>query len=187
MPRLFAVLLGGNAPKSNTELHDVVFVAGDRVEDTYEDLMDLWFGCSPGLHIDSWIDLEVVDGHRVELQPTRQPGDKTLYFINLGAYRPGEFAELHANTFLVASSEDEAKRRAKEQLLQGLVFVHTDDLYEVDDCLEIGAVAGLHVHLEPTGEVGTLDPNNGWHPLPDEVIADYMARHGEEPHRKHRS
>ncbi len=183
MPRLFSVLLGGNAPKSNTELHDVVFVAGDRVEETYEDLMDLWFGCTDGLHIDSWLDLEIVDGHRVTLQTEKQTDAKKLFFINLGAYRPGEFAELHANTFLVAASEDEAKRRAKEQLLQGLVFVHTDDLYEVDDCLEIGAVAGLHVHLEATDTVRPLDPNNGWHPLPDDVIADYMARHGEEPCR----
>ena len=33
--KLFAVCLGGRAPKCNTELHDVVFVVGARVEDTY--------------------------------------------------------------------------------------------------------------------------------------------------------
>ncbi len=27
-PKLFAVYLGGRAPKCNTELHDVVFVVG---------------------------------------------------------------------------------------------------------------------------------------------------------------
>ena len=134
-----------------------------------------------GLHIDSWIDLEVVDGHRVTLAPERQEGGKRLFFINLGAYRPGEFAELHANTFLVAAGEDEVKQRAKEALMQGLEFVHTDDLYELDDCLEIGEVGGLHVHLEATDAPESREPHNGWHPLPEEVIADYMARHGEQP------
>jgi hypothetical protein len=181
MPRLFAVMLGGNAPKSNTELHDVVFVAGERVEDTYHDLMDLWFGATDGLHIDSWIDLDVVDGHRVTLAADPPAGGKKLWFINLGAYRPGEFAELHANVFLVAATADEVKRRAKEHLLQGFESVHTDDLYEVDDCLQIGQVAGLHVHLEPTDQPDRQEPHNGWHPLPDDVIAAHMAQHGEQP------
>ena len=179
MPRLFAVLLGGNAPRSNTELHDVVFVAGERVEDTYEELMDLWFGSVEGLHIDSWLELAAVDGYRVSLESGRADGPGRLFFVNLGAYRPGQFAELHANTFLVAGGEDEAKRRAKASLLQGMESVHTDDLYEVDDCLEIGEVAGLHVHLEAVGETPPPEPHNGWHPLPDAAIADYLARHPE--------
>lgn len=34
--KLSAVYLGGRAPKCNTELHDVVFVAGDTAEATYD-------------------------------------------------------------------------------------------------------------------------------------------------------
>ena len=42
MPSLFAVLLGGNcAPRSNAELHDVVFAVGDRIDDVLEQLPDL--------------------------------------------------------------------------------------------------------------------------------------------------
>jgi len=34
--KLFAVYLGGRAPRCNTELHDVVFVAGEAIEACYE-------------------------------------------------------------------------------------------------------------------------------------------------------
>jgi hypothetical protein len=178
MPRLLAVLLGGNcAPRSNTELHDVVFVAGDRIEDTYADLCELWFGTLPGLHVDSWVELDVVDGHRVTLARERPKAGPRLYFIDLGAYRPGEFAELHARSFLVGASEDEVKRRAKAAWNEaaaragGLDSVHTDDLYEVDECLEIGEVSGRHVVLEPTDEPATTRPHNGWLPLPEDLLS----------------
>ena len=42
--KLFAVYLGGRAPKCNTEIHDVVFTTGQSIEDTYEQLMDQWLG-----------------------------------------------------------------------------------------------------------------------------------------------
>jgi hypothetical protein len=171
MPRLFAVVLGGNcAPRSNTELHDVVFVAGERIEDTFADLCDLWFGTLEGLHVDSWLELDRVDGYRVSLAREGASGPTKLFFVNLGGYQPGVFAELHACTFLAAASEDEAKARAKATLMRGLESVHTDDLYDVDDCLEIGEVAGYRVALEETGEAAALEPRNGWLPLPDEVI-----------------
>jgi len=166
--KLFAVLLGGNcAPRSNTELHDVVFVAGERLEDTHEDLRAAWFGTPAGLHIDGWAELDLVDGHRISLRRERPAGGQRLYFVNLGGYRPQELQEAHANTFLVAASPEEAKARAKQALLQGHASVHTDDLYDVDDCLEIGEVAGWHVCLERTGEAGCPRIHNGYLPLPD--------------------
>ena len=106
-PKLFAVYLGGRAPRCNTELHDVVFVVGTSIEQTYERLIDLWFGSAEGLHLDSWMGLTVVDGHRVALTKTRPATEsgKKLYFVNLGAYADGEFTELHANAVVVGTSE----------------------------------------------------------------------------------
>jgi hypothetical protein len=177
MPKLFAVVLGGNcAPRSNTELHDVVFVVGERLEDTYRDLIELWFGTPEGLHIDSWMELAVVDGHRITLQAEAPTGAKRLYFVNLGAYRPGAFLEVHDNTFVVAESRGEAKRRAKQELLHGLVAVHTDDLYAVDDCLELHDVAGYHIALEPTEAPSSLEPTSRYQPLPKSLLAEYTER-----------
>jgi hypothetical protein len=179
--KLFAVYLGGRAPKCNTELHDVVFAVGTSIEDTYLRLVDLWFGSPERVHIDSWMALSVVDGHRVTLSPDAVAAEQKLYFVNLGAYADGEFTELHANAFFVARSEDEVKKRAKSELLAGKIAVHTDDLFDIDDCLEVTCVDGYHVSLERTSEPSTLVPNNGYHIIPKSVIAQYIetraARH----------
>jgi hypothetical protein len=176
--KLFAVYLGGRAPKCNTELHDVVFVVGESIEKMYERLLELWFGSAPGLHIDSWMQLTVVDGYRVTL--TKEPVDakKKLFFVNLGAYMDGEFTELHANAMVVASSEAEVKARAKSELLRGKVAVHTDDLFDIDDCLEVTSVDGYTVHLEPTDEKTSLVPNNGYHIIPKHIIEEYYRKQG---------
>jgi Domain of Unknown Function (DUF1543) len=174
--KLFAVYLGGRAPRSNTELHDVVFVVGESVEACYERLMDKWFGDPLRLHIDSWVELSVVDGYRISLQAQPLAGDKKLYFINLGAYLPGQFTELHANAFVVAANETDVKKRAKGELLRGTQSVHTDDLYDIDDCLEISEVDGRHIHLEPTSENIPLAPHAAYHIIPPQIMAAYAAR-----------
>jgi hypothetical protein len=177
--KLFAVYLGGRAPRCNTELHDVVFVVGPSVESCYERIMDKWFGDPRKMHIDSWVELQVVDGYRISLQAGSSDPGKKLYFINLGAYLPGQFTELHANAFVVAASEAEVKKRAKAELLQGTVSIHTDDLYDVDDCLEITEVDGQTVHLEPTSEPANFQPCSAYHVIPPEVLAAYQkARPG---------
>jgi hypothetical protein len=179
---LFAVYLGGRAPRCNTELHDVVFVAGESIEASYTRLMDKWFGDPLRLHIDSWIELHAVDGYRVSLRPEAPAGGQKLYFINLGAYLPGQFTEVHANAFVVAASEAAVKQRAKAELLRGAQAVHTDDLYDIDDCLEIAEVDGQHVHLEPVSDPTPLEPHNGYHIIPPEVVAAYAARLKAENH-----
>lgn len=175
-PKLFAVYLGGRVRKCNTELHDVVFAIGDTIESTYEQLMDLWFGNPRRVHLDSWIDLQIVDGHRIVLRRELPAAGPKLYFVNLGAYLPGQFTELHANAFVVAGSVAEVKTRAKRELLHGTQQLHTDDLFELDDCLEITEVGGYHVHLEPTTDTQPFEPNNGYHVIPPDVVKAYAAK-----------
>ncbi len=43
-PCLFLVVLGGRTDRSLIELHDVRFVAGRRIEDTFPALRRQWFG-----------------------------------------------------------------------------------------------------------------------------------------------
>lgn len=177
--KLFAVYLGGRAPRCNTELHDVVFAVGTSIEAGYEQLLDLWFGTPVGLHVDSWMALDVVDGHRVRLVEKPAPG-KALYFINLGGYADGQFTELHANMILVAADAREAKARAKRDLMRnGEQQIHTDDLYDVDDCLEIRHVGAYHIALEPAEAAPPPRPVNGYQKIPKAVIEDYLARHPE--------
>lgn len=81
--------------------------------------MDKWFGDPLRLHIDSWLELKVIDGYGVSVKPHPSTQGKSLYFINLGAYLPGQFTEVHANAFVVAEDEVEVKKRAKAELLNG--------------------------------------------------------------------
>src|SRR4051812_15152382 len=98
MKSLFAVYLGGRAPKCNTELHDVVFVVGENLAECKNQLVEKWFGDPDRLHVDSYMKMDVVDGHELFLETTpNEKQSKKLYFINLGAYRKGSFTEIHEN------------------------------------------------------------------------------------------
>jgi hypothetical protein len=78
----------------------------------------------------------------------------------------------------VAEAEREVKLRAKSELLRGTQSVHTDDLFDIDDCLKITEVDGHHIHLESTTDTQSLEPNNGYHIIPKPVVAAYaVSRH----------
>jgi len=160
--KLFAVYLGGRADGCNIELHDVVFVVGSTIEETYPLLVKKWFGNSQQFHIDSYVELQNIDGYKIELSKSAKEGhSKKLYFINLGAYKPGEFTEYHQSAFYVADSAPEAVKRAKTELCQGLQTIHKDDVvlldrvsnpldFDVDDVLELQEVDEYSISLVPT-------------------------------------
>ena len=64
---LYLVVLGGRAKKANIELHDVRWVVGSKIEDTYDTLRKDWFGSSKGLHIDSYKKIRYIDGYKINL------------------------------------------------------------------------------------------------------------------------
>ena len=175
--RLIACVLGGTAAGAKTELHDVAFAVGASLEAVHEQLLDGWFGDPRGLHVDAWCFLDAVDGYRVRL--SRKPPDNGmhLYFINIGGYRHGEFAERHAWSFFGAPNKAAAKAQAKRTLLQGHEEIHKDDLHEIDDCLQVGRAAGWHVHLIPDARATTPPAINGYFPLRKCTIDEWRARH----------
>lgn len=172
--RLLAVFLGGVAPKGNTELHDLVFIAAPSLVQSYDALLSAWCGAPHGLHIDSWIALDVVGGHRVSLVPVGSSSSQTggvLFFVNLGRYQAGIFGELHHNVFLVAASASEAKARAKAQVASqtgvAVAELHTDSLFEIGPRICDGnGAGGWQICLTPTDEAETLQIHNGYHPIP---------------------
>ena len=62
---LYLVVLGGRAKKANIELHDVRWVVGSKIEDTYDTLRKDWFGSPKGLHIDSYKKIRYIDGYKI--------------------------------------------------------------------------------------------------------------------------
>lgn len=172
--KLFSVYLGGRAPKCNIELHDVVFATGICIEDTYHQLLSKWFGLPDKMHIDSYLELDIVDGFKITLSSKPPLTGKKLFFINMGAYLPGEFTEHHTIAFMVDKKASEVKKRALKELFKGYEEVHKDDLYDVDDCIEIEKVNQLYIHLNPTDEKKELLPVNGYHVLPKTIVKAYL-------------
>ncbi len=159
MPKLFLVYLGGRAPKSNIELHDVQFVAGETIEDTYAQLRAGWFGTVKGLHLDSYLELRLVDGFRIELRAEPSDRSEKLYFVNFGGYDAGSVAELHAFGVFAARSPAEAKQRGKAALLTRSLEQHKDDLLDVDDCFAVSEIGRYFVHLVPDPGVQPFVPD----------------------------
>ncbi|KRG72345.1 hypothetical protein ABB27_01385 [Stenotrophomonas terrae] len=155
--RLFVVMLGGRHPRANTEVHDVVFAIGPTIEQTYPQLREQWFGEAAGLHLDSWMAVDGVEDWQVRLSQVAPAADaQTLFFVNLGGYVEGEFGEAHSYLLVVAADAAEAKRKALAQAQAQAQWIkpHRDALLEVDSCLPVGPIGGLHVQLRAGAHAG---------------------------------
>lgn len=62
-----------NILEQKIEVHDVSFVVADRLEDTYPQLIQSWFGSPVGLHIDAWMAVDGVEGWKLELSALAPP------------------------------------------------------------------------------------------------------------------
>lgn len=158
---LYVVLLGGKHPQARIEVHDVAFAVADNLQATYPQLRDSWFGKPAGLHIDSWMAVDGIDGWKVQFSNLAPAADSPrLYFINLGGYEPGTFGEAHRYLLVVAQNKAEAKARGKQQYLRSWGKPHTDALVDVDDCIPLDQVGGRYVDLVQAPHAGITQGND---------------------------
>ena len=173
---LFLVVLGGRAKKANVELHDVRWVIGSKIEETYDVLRRDWFGNFEGLHIDSYKKINYVDGYKITLINTEKKKFKNkkflnqndtkqnLWFVNLGGYDPSSMQEKHEFGLIVASSKLEAKNKAKSKWLMSCKKKHKDDIASLktligcDDCQLIKTIGNWKIEL--TLEKNCIEENN---------------------------
>ena len=164
---LYLVVLGGRANKANVELHDVRWVVGSKIEDTYDTLRKDWFGLQKGLHIDSYKKIKYIDGYRISLRnvdslkiknnkfSNKSNTKKILWFVNIGGYDPSSMQEKHEFGLVVASNKLEAKKLAKSKWLIGCKKKHKDDiaslekLISCDDCVMIKKISNWEIELTP--------------------------------------
>ena len=150
---------------ANIELHDVRWVLGSRIEDTFDVLRRDWFGSLEGLHIDSYKKINYVDGYKINLKNLENKKinknkflsenniKKNLYFVNIGGYDPTSMQEKHEFGLVVASSNLEAKNKAKSKWLIGCKKKHKDDLASLeilnscDDCELIKKIGTWEIEL----------------------------------------
>lgn len=166
-PKLLIFYLGGNMAKSHIEMHDVVFIVAKSDDEAAEKVKEKWCGTEKSLHIDSWFAAEDVEDYRITLIQN-EPKEKNihLYFVNLGYYKKGVFGESHFMTLVVASSKINAIEKAKEKCEQELEMLHSDNVYDLDDCIRINEVDHYFISLEYTGEIKPpKEPINGYQKL----------------------
>ncbi|EMJ2324476.1 DUF1543 domain-containing protein [Salmonella enterica] len=153
---MYMFYIGGNAGKSNIEVHDIQFVASDSPEGAWPALREAWFGDSDKIHIDGYCRVTWADGYSVTLSTEPSPSSVRLFFVNAGGYRSDTLAELHEFDLFVAENAQQAKQKALKTLLCGVDQQHKDNLKDVDDCLLLEKVGDLFVHLTPC-ESGVRD------------------------------
>ncbi|ABX08723.1 DUF1543 domain-containing protein [Prochlorococcus marinus] len=158
---LYIVVLGGRAKGFNIELHDVRWVIGKNIEDTFLQLQQDWFGKLHGLHIDSYIKVEYIDGYIVRIKSLTNlqnkskssSSPKSLWFVNLGAYAINDLYEKHNFNLIVATNKQKAKQIAKERWVENFKNKHCDDIQLIKGYYSKGIKDGLkgnwEVILEP--------------------------------------
>ncbi len=163
---LYLVVLGGRAKKANIELHDVRWVVGSKIEDTYDTLKKQWFGSPKGLHIDSYKKIKYIDGCKINIinfkkdkiykkQLVKNKAKKNLWFVNIGGYSPTSMQEKHEFGLVTARTKSEAINIAKSKWLIGCKKKHKDDIASLEillcceDCKLIKKIGNWEIELTP--------------------------------------
>lgn len=109
---LYMFYVGGNAGKSNIEVHDIQFVAAREPKDTRPALREAWFGDKDKIHIDGYSRITWADGYSVTLSSEPPQTTKRLFFVNAGGYKSDTLAELHEYDLSVTEDARQAKEKA---------------------------------------------------------------------------
>lgn len=160
MLKLFACYLGGRIHWCHIEMHDVQFSVWESIEECYSDLKTKWVWYpEKECHIDAFLELKYIDWYEVVLTKEKPDnGNLCLYFINAGWYIPEKFWELHEIWFYISDSKSQATIRALQKLCEWQDKKHQDDMYDVDDCIEIEKVKDYYIKLIPTDKAQDFMP-----------------------------
>ncbi len=175
---LFIVVLGGRILKSNVEIHDVRWVIGESIEDTFPELRKQWIGSKNGLHIDSYKCIEYIDGYKISISKAKAikgneendlSTNESLWFINLGGYNNKKMYEEHLFILVAAKKAIEAKNKAKKNWQQNLEMIHNDDysgiknIEQIDDIHSLRRIKSWDIKLIPDQKKRSLELTPDWY------------------------
>ena len=147
MLTLFMVQLGGRPKGRLVEQHDIFFGIANQVSELVEDINQHWPEVKNKWHIDSYRAISKVDNYAIKLvessSQAESANDLKLFFINLGGYQQGSFEEFHYKLLIVAATQADAIKQAKQsKFYKQFTFKdkdspfnaasHIDDKFEVD-------------------------------------------------------
>ena len=175
MLTLYMVQLGGRPKGRLIEQHDIFFGVANQVKELIADIDSHWPEVKSKWHIDSYRAITKVDNHAIRLvesnEQVESSHDLKLFFINLGGYQQGSFEEFHYKLLVVAASQAEAIKQAKQsEFYKQFTFKdktspfnaasHIDDKFEVDidDIYNVGdLLSNVQLLIEPISDTDDLD------------------------------
>ena len=171
MLTLFMVQLGGRPKGRLIEQHDIFFGVANEVSELITDINIHWPEVKNKWHIDSYRAITKVDNYAITLIESTETvtdgidsnNDLKLFFINLGGYQQGSFEEFHYKLLIVATSQAEAIKQAKQsEFYKQFTFKdksspfnaasHIDDKFEVDidDIYKVNdLITNVQILIEP--------------------------------------
>ena len=147
MLTLYMIQLGGRPKGRLIEQHDIFFGVANQVNELIADINNHWPEVKNKWHIDSYRAISKVDNYAIKLVESNIQAecanDLNLFFINLGGYQQGSFEEFHYKLLIVADSQADAVKQAKQsEFYRQFTFndkaspfnaaSHVDDKFEVD-------------------------------------------------------
>ena len=147
MPTLYMVQLGGRPKGRLIEQHDIFFGVANQLHELIADINSHWPEVNNKWHIDSYRAITKVGDYSIKLLESNEQvencSDLKLFFINLGGYQQGSFEEFHYKLLIVATSQADAIKQAKQsEFYKAFTFKdkatpfnaasHIDDKFEVD-------------------------------------------------------
>lgn len=166
MPTLFMIKIGGRPKGRLIEQHDMFFGVGAHIGDFINSVNTHWPEVKNTWHPDAYRQVTKIDNYRIQWQSTddvqknNMDEDTTvlkLFFINLGGYIAGEFEEFHHKLLIVAPTQADAIKQAKQSVfykqysfndketsfnaashIDDKQQVDIDEIYDVNDLLTGG-------------------------------------------------
>jgi len=167
MPTLYMIQLGGRPKGRLIEQHDMFFGVANQVNELIADINNHWPEVKNKWHIDSYRAISKVDNYVIKLVESNIQAecanDLKLFFINLGGYQQGSFEEFHYKLLIVADSQADAVKQAKQsEFYKQFTFKdktspfnaasHIDDKFEVDidDIYNVNdLISNVKIIIEP--------------------------------------
>ena len=161
------VQLGGRPKGRLIEQHDIFFGVANQVSELVDDINNHWPEVNNKWHIDSYRAITKVDNYSVKLIESNNKVDAEnglrLFFINLGGYQRGSFEEFHHKLLIVAATQADAIKQAKQSTFyKEFTFKdkdspfnaasHIDDKFQVDidDIYDVNdLVSNIQILIEP--------------------------------------
>lgn len=124
--KLFMAKVGATLPNRLIEQHDVFFGVAEHISDLKPVIAARWCDAT-SWHLDAYRPVTKVGDYQVRWIADDEPCDEhlpesndisdselKLFFINLGGYRDGQFEEFHHKLLIVARTQAEAVKQARQ-------------------------------------------------------------------------